>query len=670
MFLLNPLILGLSAVVSIPVALHFLNRRKRKTLIIPTAILLVERDREDHFIRFQNVRDKLVLLTRILMILALVAAFVGLMMRRGALFSVDSDSIPGGRDENLVFLVDTSGSMAYEAEGANSIGRAAALIKNIIRERNPKTLSLYGFDQRLREFIPCAEAGYQLSERLSLLKPTLMKANLPTATRALSKRLKELETNNARVVVLSDMQPNVLGDQTSLQSFLKPNFASLSMVNSGPKRPGNCRIDEWNLTRSGDTLTIDFNVENCGQAPQTWRARLYPSTPNAKCLKQWTGALEPGEKQHCLTTFDFNDSHWAGRVVIDGDYFTPDNVVHVAYDAPEPPTVMVIDAPRDKNGGPAPLLAALKAADEERGLDIIECDDEGLKDIPSRQPELMVLGSLAYLNDDHVQAYLNKGGRAVVYVDGESKASTIAGIHFGKKIKFDAPPFMLPGPAHGPFREAYWFRSPKRRAAPTRSAREISGAPEESTYAVFDPSGVPAIFSYPCGAGNVVAFNFECPRNKGADAYNVMFAMTLQRIVDDVLGDEKPNASVNVSVGELVRFSWGVKGEMVRLIDAKGKKLAESISNEEGVVSFPSFAETGSFQARGTISDQQRSVTVNTIPSESVFREASPVPSVENARPADMTKNGNSSPFHTRVTLPFLLAALLLAFFELLIGRK
>ncbi len=114
MTFLSPAFLAGLALVAVPVLIHLLSKRRRRTLVLPTLKFLQRADSQTK--QRRNLRDILLLLLRAAMVTALVIAF-----SRPAPPTASHRAIAGAEGARLVIVIDRSASMSFSEMGRRTL---------------------------------------------------------------------------------------------------------------------------------------------------------------------------------------------------------------------------------------------------------------------------------------------------------------------------------------------------------------------------------------------------------------------------------------------------------------------------------------------------------------------------------------------------------------------
>ncbi|PIQ10276.1 MAG: hypothetical protein COW71_03285 [Ignavibacteriales bacterium CG18_big_fil_WC_8_21_14_2_50_31_20] len=258
MVLLNPtILLGLLAA-SIPIILHFLNLRKIKKVEFSTLSFLKELQKSK--IRKIKIKQLLLLLIRILIIIFLVLAFA-----RPTLESTTISGISSSAKTTAVFIVDNSFSMSVVNEKGSFLNQSKTIISDLIATfENKSDIHLITTSEK---------------ENNSFVTPQIIdNINISVVTLPFSKSLKktqqiisESKNLNKEVYIFSDFQKSTFWQNDSLNKifnffntkFYLFRFASESTSNlSATNLKINNQIFEVNKEIGITSETTNFTNQN------------------------------------------------------------------------------------------------------------------------------------------------------------------------------------------------------------------------------------------------------------------------------------------------------------------------------------------------------------------------------------------------------------------------
>ena len=199
MIFLNPTILfGLFAA-SIPLLIHLLNLRKIKKVEFSTLAFLKEIQKTK--IRKIKLKQWLLLLIRTLIILFLVLAFA-----RPTLESVSFGGFSSAAKTSAVFILDNSMSMGYVTENGSYFNQSKKLIKVIVKQfQEGDDISLVTTTSQTPLFTG-EKSLSRFGKRLSAIKITDAKGNIPNALLSAFKLLKVSKNYNKEIYLFTDLQ--------------------------------------------------------------------------------------------------------------------------------------------------------------------------------------------------------------------------------------------------------------------------------------------------------------------------------------------------------------------------------------------------------------------------------------------------------------------------------
>jgi hypothetical protein len=329
MAFLNPMLLLALAAAGIPLAIHFLGRRRPRQVLF-SAMGFLDNIRRQQFRRLRF-RHWLLLLIRTLLIAFLVLSFAGPSLRNrfGAV---------GYRGENaIVVLLDDGPSMGRYLTSGSGLDWASHRIEDIRSLIEPNDWAVL-----VRMSRPDLVHPLNARTNGSYDLPATWSGDGTTALNRVSHLLSRTNTSNREVYVISDLAgppwANLVSPEwpDGVTGYLfQPPTTSIVNVSVDSISTGNelVRVGQYLnmqaiLSNTGDRLLSDFNAA-------LWL--------NGKRVQQRTVGLDAGERRAISFSTRVDTSGWlVGRIEIDDDQLLVDNTRWFALDVPQQTNVLVI----------------------------------------------------------------------------------------------------------------------------------------------------------------------------------------------------------------------------------------------------------------------------------------------------------------------------------------
>lgn len=520
----NPLFLAGLAAIGIPIAIHLLAKQPPRTLLLPTMILLLEKNRKDNFIRMHRLREIILLLLRMAVIFLLVLFFAGLVMPLDQKNAAHSFT----KNADVVFVVDSSASMGCH----QAINHACDEIRRILSDNSFRTVSLYTIDCRLNELIVPGENVASVQIALESLKPSLFHSDLASGLETLEARLKELGLRAADVVLFTDLQMNSMGKDTkqlgklSIKDFPHAGFGSLRIIDMSNRKAGNCHVAGWSISKKSGADEFVFSVRNSGQIEQNWSATL--SDSKNLPLAAWSGVMQPGEEKTCPFILSIPDEEsWRGNVKIGEDAFELDNTFYAVRESRKRRKIPLV-AEEETSGRMKYAEAALRTISLlGEAIDPVPMDAAGLAGANICNASLLVLHSPSLLGNKEVRRFLAGGGRAMVFSSVSQAKWSQDGIACTGEKASEKNLEIVAGEEPGPFTEPFWFMS-SNDGLRLQNISDISLPGSASIFARYS-NNIPAIAEMKISGGRVMLLNFPCDGSVKGVVNNMWFAMIVRR---------------------------------------------------------------------------------------------------------------------------------------------
>ena len=326
MTFLAPLFLLGAVALAVPILLHLLRRRDRKTRVFP-ALRYLKRTTREHE-RIVRLRHLLLLLTRLAAVVLLVLAGARLVLPIGG-----SDDPPAG----VAIVVDnglTSEAVVGEARILDSL-LARAL--DVVDRTGPRD----------RIWIVPAGAPWMSSTPLSpdearreirALKPTEVSSDLPAALQRAGALLDAAAPELREIVLISDLRPEAL---EGIEPGVDVREDVVRVAPPPPPLEGDRGVADLMVAgglvpRAGDLAEVAARIQGEDVGEGTVRAYLDD---------RLVGSVTPGTEGTALLQLPRLPVGWVrGRVEVEPDDLRGDDAAYFAFRSIPPPTVEILGA--------------------------------------------------------------------------------------------------------------------------------------------------------------------------------------------------------------------------------------------------------------------------------------------------------------------------------------
>lgn len=316
MSFLSPIFVWALPLLTVPVVIHLLTRRRRKAVGWGAMQFLIASARRRR--RMSRLKDLLLLLLRILAILLLIGALARPL--------VQSDWLHGGSARDVILVLDNSMSTARREDAATTFERQVKAAKEALdglTDRDAVRMLLAGGRPTwLIEQPAFASAGErkQIAARLDELEPTRASTDILESLNAcLSAPLAEAGMTRLIIVISDGQAHSWRPDAKDAWQALKSRFDEarprpvLNVVLADPpvNAPRNLSVQELTADRAvaaaGETLTLSARIRNNGAEANR------PALLNWREAERHVGVssvteLEPGAETTVTLQHSFGDS--------------------------------------------------------------------------------------------------------------------------------------------------------------------------------------------------------------------------------------------------------------------------------------------------------------------------------------------------------------------------
>ncbi len=338
MTFLNNAFLFLLSAISIPLIIHFLSKRRIKTVEFSSLKFLEQMQKSR--MRWLKIKELVLLLLRMLIIALIVLAFARPTLRGFAGSSRASSSV--------AIIVDRSVSMDAEGETGSLFDEAKRLATRLIDSFEPGdkiTVISYPGDGVL-DVIGPTNPGDKLKEKVAAIDLSYQAGNIGEALKQAREILSQSPDLNHEIYIFSDLKAQNFRDLPS-DLFSRDAWKNIHLFTISPKPTGadNIGISDIimpaQLLVPGENFDVEAELTNYGQG--TLENILVGVVVDGERKAQTTLALPPNQP----TKFRFNlkldtPGDHGGYVEIDHDSFEPDNRRYFSLHIPDKINLLVV----------------------------------------------------------------------------------------------------------------------------------------------------------------------------------------------------------------------------------------------------------------------------------------------------------------------------------------
>jgi hypothetical protein len=339
MTFLNNAFLFLLSAISIPLIIHFLSKRRIKTIDFSSLKFLEQMQKSR--MRWLKIKELVLLILRMMIIAFIVLAFARPTLRGFAGSSRAASSV--------VIILDRSASMDTESETGTLFDEAKRLSLHLLDSFEPGdqiTVVSYPGDGP-PDMVGPTNLGDKLKEKLSAIDIGYQKGNIGEALKQARDILVKSPDLNHEIYIFSDLKAENFGNLPK-ELFGADAWKNIHLFTISPKPTSgeNVGISDVLLPAQllvpGENFDIEAELTNYGQG--TLENVLVGVIVDGERKAQTTLALPPNQP----TRFRFNlklDSpgDHSGYVEIDHDTFEPDNKRYFSLHMPDKINLLVVD---------------------------------------------------------------------------------------------------------------------------------------------------------------------------------------------------------------------------------------------------------------------------------------------------------------------------------------
>jgi hypothetical protein len=433
MTFLNTAFLFLLSAVSIPLIIHFLSKRRIKTIEFSSLKFLEQMQKSR--MRWLRIKELILLALRMLVIALIVLAFARPTLRGFAGSSRASSS--------AVIILDRSVSMDAEGETGSLFEEGKRLAAKLLDsfERGDRVTLITYPGEGAPEIIGPFSPGEMLKQRLGSIELSHQAGNIGEALKAAREALAKNPNFNREVYIISDMQAgnfaNLPREVTNRDSWKNVHFFAVA-----PRATGGDNISIDKIIMPAQLMVPYENFEIGAELTYHGRGRLENSlvgvVVDGERKAQTTVSLPAGQPTRIRFSLkvDTPGDH-GGYVEIDHDSFEPDNRRYFSFHIPQKIRLLAVS---QSGESASPVRLALDRPEagqiEFTGISVGDLLREDLSGY-----DVVLLDDIASLDDSRESAIVSfleggKGlfvslGRSAVIAYWQKFLSTAAGISVG-----------------------------------------------------------------------------------------------------------------------------------------------------------------------------------------------------------------------------------------------
>lgn len=564
---------GALALLSLPIVAHLFGRRARRRIVFPSIRLLYETAASQS--KMFRLRRWLLLVLRCLAAALIVTAFAQPMWQSGAALPPDAE-----QGASVVLLVDTSASMAQQADGISAMEKmraAGGRALDGLRAGADGANVVYASARPHAAFGALTANLDALRGELARAAPGSDRADLAGAF-ALAGKMLAAGSGPRHLVVLSDMQATNwanLWDRLSADRPL-PDDVHLTLVPLDGSAPGNIALSQPMVLprtpRTGAPAQISVMLTNFSSQPRNVRVNL---TVNRRRIDSGSVTLGPQQRQSVTfeVTFDAAGEHEAVLSIPDDALGVDNQAYLVVRTAAALPVVIVSDDDPDEPASSSYyLMRALAPFGNRRdayavrvvtGRAVTTAAIENAEGVLVADVAALSAGALKALTD-----YMHRGGGVVMFCGRGPVTANLTGLNeaAGQNVlpwAPGAPRDLNAGDAQLHLADGDWASpllrdfDPRHRQALAQiqfhriwSTGPVHG---EAQVRLRYSDGTPALAVRAVGRGKLVVANFGCAVHSSDLGKYGSFVALMHNLVRSV--QSRIVAADGATVGAPMRFA-------------------------------------------------------------------------------------------------------------------
>lgn len=359
---LNPLFLFGLLAVAIPIVVHLINIRRPKRISFSTLSFFNELNKST----FRRIRIKQYLL---MMLRVLALTFLTLALARPFLPPTITGSANSNEPKVAAVVIDNSPSMNRIGRNGPLIDQAKKIADDIINNGNirDKFLITSTNGESGRNKVTDAMRAKELVNEISVSNTAHYTSEV---VRTVYKQLQNTSQPHAVIYIISDGQKSQLSDLKTLslqeeEQAEKP--VSIQLISLEKAGQQNISISSVALNSQmlgkSSPITLEVNVENVGDAAV---ANQFVSVEvNGELTGQYEVSLQPGDsKEYSFQIVPEKVGDITGRILIEGDEVTFDNIHYFVIRIPPKRSILLINNEKQNSSFHSYLVPALKAVQQ------------------------------------------------------------------------------------------------------------------------------------------------------------------------------------------------------------------------------------------------------------------------------------------------------------------
>jgi len=346
MTFINSAFLFLLSAVSIPLIIHFLSKRRIKTIEFSSLKFLEQM--QNSRMRWLRIKELILLALRMLIIALIVLAFARPTLRGFAGSSRAATSV--------AIVLDRSASMDSEGETGALFEEAKRIAARLIESFDPgDRISIIPFPgQDKLEIIGPTNPGDKIKGRLEAIELSYQKGNIGEALNEARKILRRSGDINQEIYIISDMQASGFENLPS-ELLGEASWSNIHLFAVAPKSIGgdNVAVSEalmpTQLMVPGENFVIECELVNYGHG--RLENILVGVIVDGERKAQTTVSLPPAQPTRANFTIKVDTPGFhGGHIEIDHDSFEPDNKRFFSFLIPEKIDLLAVSQSADQSG--------------------------------------------------------------------------------------------------------------------------------------------------------------------------------------------------------------------------------------------------------------------------------------------------------------------------------
>jgi hypothetical protein len=346
MTFLNSAFLFLLSAVSIPLIIHFLSKRRIKTIEFSSLRFLEQMQKSR--MRWLRIKELILLALRMLVIALIVLAFARPTLKGFAGSSKATSSV--------AIVLDRSASMEAEGETGTLFEEAKRIAARLIDSFGPgDKITIVTFPGHGKtDVIGPTNPGGKLKERLGTVEPSFQKGNIGEALAEAHRALRRSGDLNQEIYIISDMQLENFADLPS-ELLGAGAWDNIHLFAITPAATGGDNVGVTGVLMPAQLLVPGENFEIEAELTGFGRGRIENALVgvviDGERKAQTSVSLPPGQptRVRFATKVDKPGDH-GGYIEIDHDAFEPDNRRYFSFHVPGKIRLLAVSQTNDPSG--------------------------------------------------------------------------------------------------------------------------------------------------------------------------------------------------------------------------------------------------------------------------------------------------------------------------------